>query len=167
LLGLGHCRICKQPAVFFFDHHLLDPRRGRRRTSFLEYFRGHDHDQCDWGPICRLEELLPPGFNWEPAAYDPAEVAEGIRIVFRDFGSEFRRPEALIDWVWEARCSEASSSSQPGDRNGRGMGSLVSDASHDHGDISLPAKQVARQGSRHPFTGQLHLKSSHFCVNMR
>jgi hypothetical protein len=46
------------------------------------------------------------------------------------------------------------------------MPSLVSYDSHDHDDIPLPAKQPTRHCSRHPSPGLLHLKSSHFCVNI-
>jgi hypothetical protein len=46
------------------------------------------------------------------------------------------------------------------------MPSLVSDDSHDHCAISLPAKQAASQDSRPPSTGLFHLKSSPFCATI-
>jgi tetratricopeptide (TPR) repeat protein len=98
LLSVQTCGICAQRTAFFFDRHERD--RERHRSFFVEYARGHGSERRGWAEVGRLAALLPPTFRWERASYDPAELAEGVEIVFRDFGREYLRPAYLLDAIW-------------------------------------------------------------------
>jgi tetratricopeptide (TPR) repeat protein len=97
LLSVQRCLICDHPAAFFLDRHEHDERKHRHKTLFLEYFRGHKSTRRDWPPIKPLIDLLPPDFRWERASFDPDELAWERRLAFRDFDSEYRRPDYLTD----------------------------------------------------------------------
>jgi tetratricopeptide (TPR) repeat protein len=102
LLSVQECGVCREPAAFFFDRDRYEAKTDRHRTTFLEYFRGHHADRRDWEPTRRLAALVPPAFEWERVAYDAVEVIEGVRVAFRDFAEEYRRPAHLLDAVWAA-----------------------------------------------------------------
>lgn len=99
LLSVQECALCGQPATFFFDRH--NRKKGPVRTHFLEYFRGHEKERRNWEEVLKWAALLPPDFKWERSVYDPQEVVEGLRIVFRDFESEYLRPDYLIAAIWQ------------------------------------------------------------------
>ena len=48
-----------------------------------------------------MAALLPPVFEWKRTSYNQKEVAEGVRLVFRDFESEYLRPAYLLDAFWD------------------------------------------------------------------
>ncbi|MFO0954903.1 MAG: hypothetical protein U0835_27820, partial [Isosphaeraceae bacterium] len=102
MLSVQACARCGQPAAFFFDKNKFDRDRDRHRTTFLEYFGGHDQERKDWPQTRALAACVPPTFVWEREVYDPDEIAEGVRIVFLGFETEYRRPDYLLDAVWEA-----------------------------------------------------------------
>ncbi len=99
LLSMQECALCHEPAAFFFDRNKLD--KERHRTIFLEYFRGHHAERKDWEEARKLAALLPPTFKWERGSYDTEEVAEEVRLVFRDFETEKVRPSYLLDALWQ------------------------------------------------------------------
>jgi len=101
LLSVQCCLICEHPAAFFLDRHEHDEKKNRQKTIFLEYFRGHKIDRRAWPPIQALIDLalLLPNFHWERASFDPAELDWERRLAFRDFDSEYRRPDYLINAI--------------------------------------------------------------------
>jgi tetratricopeptide (TPR) repeat protein len=100
MLSVQDCRSCGQPVTFFFDRNRYDAKKDRHRTFFLEYFGGHDREHPDWDQTRHLAARLPVAFAWTREAYDQGELAEGLGIVFRDFETEYRRPDYLLDAIW-------------------------------------------------------------------
>ena len=100
LLSVQVCAVCQQPATFFFDRHRYEHEKDRHRTFFIEYFRGHEGEHINWKEAKRLTQLLPEGFKWERISYDAVEAIEGVRIVFREFETEYIRPDYLMDAFW-------------------------------------------------------------------
>lgn len=101
LVSVQTCAVCQQPAVFFFDRNRYERKKDRHKTKFLEYFRGHSAELRDWPPVSGLARNLPAEFEWQRSSYDKLEVVEGKEIVFRDFESEYLRPDYLVDAVWD------------------------------------------------------------------
>ena len=101
LLSVQECTICRQPAAFFFDRHRYERKKNQHRTHFVEYFRGHQQERKDWEKSANLAKLLGEDFVWQRTSYDSQEVVEGARITFRDFASEYRRPDYLLDVIWQ------------------------------------------------------------------
>ena len=102
MLSLQECAhpACRQPAAFFFDGNDHDRKKGRHRTHFLEYFRGHGAEADNWDDVRALAGHLPAEFEWERSAYSTRDVIAGEAIVFRDFDREYLRPDYLLDAVW-------------------------------------------------------------------
>ena len=102
MLSLQECAhpACRQPAAFFFDGNDHDRKKGRHRTHFLEYFRGHGAEADNWDDVRALATHLPAEFKWERSAYSTRDVIAGEAIVFRDFDREYLRPDYLLDAVW-------------------------------------------------------------------
>ncbi len=91
LLSVQHCTLCGHPAAFYFDK--SERKKYGHSTHFLEYFGGHPHIHANWNQTLRLAGFLPPEFEFTREAHDPDELAEGIRLAFRDFDAEyFPRP---------------------------------------------------------------------------
>jgi hypothetical protein len=102
LLSVQRCAVCGEPAAFFFDRNRYERDKDRHRTFFLEYFRGHHGERRDWAAVRELAKRVPADFEWQRTSYDSDEVVEGVRLVFRDFETEYRRPAYLLDAVWRA-----------------------------------------------------------------
>lgn len=100
LLSVQPCVHCHQPTAFFFDRNTYDRKKDSHRTSFVEYFGGHDGELRDWGEVRQLTGLLPTTFSWQRTSYDREEVAGGIQATFRDFAREYRPPDYLLERFW-------------------------------------------------------------------
>jgi hypothetical protein len=99
LLTVQQCSVCSQPAAFFLDG--VDRRKaGTFQSHFVEYFAGHAVDRKDWSEILHLAERVPAGFEWERAAYDWQEAGKQVTGLFRRFEDEYRRPQYLLDAIW-------------------------------------------------------------------
>jgi tetratricopeptide (TPR) repeat protein len=138
LLSVHRCPICGQPAAFFFDRHRYDREKDRHRTYFLEYFRGHQRDQHDWAEAKRIHGLLPQCFVWERTSYDQEDVIEGVRIAFRDFETDYFRPDYLLDAVWQQVAESAKGYLHLVGRGGMGKSYLMRGLAADGAQRGVP-----------------------------
>ena len=99
-LSMQLCQSCGQPAAFFFDKNTYHRKQDRHATTFLEYSSGHPGTRKNWSETRRVADLVPPTFEWERGSYDGEEADRSQNIVFRDFDTEYLRPDYLLDAVW-------------------------------------------------------------------
>lgn len=103
LLSAQRCLICAERHVFFYDR---SSRRkdgpGALRTDLLDYVRGHQATRKGWAPALDWEALLPATHEWMRGIYDQTQVSEEIAALFRGFAEEYRRPDWILDQLWQA-----------------------------------------------------------------
>jgi tetratricopeptide (TPR) repeat protein len=108
LLTMQTCMVaeCGQPAAFFCEGN--ERKKDKYKSNFLEYMEGHKNQHLDWEEVRRLAGELPAGFDWERSGYDWREARSRVEAAFRDFDSEYRRPDYLLDAVWQFTEEQAS-----------------------------------------------------------
>ncbi len=99
-LSVQPCEWCGQPTAFFFDKYERAKNKKSHKTFCLEYFGGHLYPRRDWQQVGNLADLVPEKFKWKRGSYDQREVAEDVKVVFRDFAREYVRPDYLFDAFW-------------------------------------------------------------------
>lgn len=103
LISAHRCDICQERHAFFYDKgkRTKDGPQGLR-IDLLEYVRGHPKPLRGWAAALAWEERIPQEVRWERTAFDQDEVAEGERLVFRNFETEYFRPDWILDRLWQA-----------------------------------------------------------------